>query len=257
LKILFIPDTQTKDGVPLDHLTWIGKYIVDKRPDVIVHAGDHYDMPSLSGYDAGKKCFEGRTYKRDIEVGNHAMDLLMAPILANNARAASNHRERYKPRLVFLLGNHEQRIERAIESDRKLDGVLGYHDFNLTKYGWEVHPFLKPVEINGVHFAHYFYNPMSGHPYGGMVQTRLKNIGFSFVMGHQQGKQQAEMYLSDGTVHRGLVAGSCYQHDEDYKGPQANHHWRGVCVLHEVRNGNYDLMEVSLDFLKHRYGEQA
>ena len=31
-----IPDTQIKDGVPLDHLTWAGKYIAEKKPDVVV-----------------------------------------------------------------------------------------------------------------------------------------------------------------------------------------------------------------------------
>jgi hypothetical protein len=50
---LFIPDTQVKPGVPTVHLSWIGQYIVDRfagRPFdlTIVHAGDHYDLPSLS-----------------------------------------------------------------------------------------------------------------------------------------------------------------------------------------------------------------
>jgi hypothetical protein len=54
-------------------------------------------------------------------------------------------------------------------------------------------------------------------------------------------------------VQRGLIVGSYYQHDEDYKGPQGNHHWRGIIVKHEVRDGNYDMMEVSMDFLRERY----
>jgi hypothetical protein len=75
-------------------------------------------------------------------------------------------------------------------------------------------------------------------------------------MGHQQGKQQAEMYRSDGTVVRGLVVGSCYLHDEVYLGPQANHYWRGIVVLHEVQHGNYDLMEVSLKYLRDKYATE-
>jgi len=46
----------------IDHLTWAGQYAVDKKPDVIVHIGDHWDMPSLSHYDKGTKSFEGRRY---------------------------------------------------------------------------------------------------------------------------------------------------------------------------------------------------
>ena len=36
-KHFFIPDTQYKDGIPTGYLTRVGKYIVDKRPDVIIH----------------------------------------------------------------------------------------------------------------------------------------------------------------------------------------------------------------------------
>lgn len=256
LRILVIPDTQQKPGVPNRFMGWIGRYIVDKRPDVVVHIGDHWDMPSLSSYDIGKKSFEGRTYKADIAAGNEAMDVLMAPLHAFNAHQREVKHAMYLPELEFFPGNHENRIERAIEADRKLDGTIGFQDFNLKQHGWNVNEYLKPKAIGGVHFAHFFYNPNNGRPYGGMLQTRLKNIGFSFVMGHQQGKQQAEMHRSDGSVVRGLVVGSCYLHDEEYLGPQANNYWRGVVMLHEVKNGNYNLMEVSLDFLESKYGAQ-
>ena len=68
IKIAVIPDTQVKKGVPIDHLLYAGKYIAEKKPDVIVHIGDHWDMPSLSSYDKGKKSFEGRRYKDDISL---------------------------------------------------------------------------------------------------------------------------------------------------------------------------------------------
>jgi hypothetical protein len=51
------------------------------------------------------------------------------------------------------------------------------------------------------------------------------------------------------------VAGSAYQHDEKYLGPQGDH-WRGILVLNEVHEGNFDLMEVSLPYLSRRYGKQ-
>ena len=80
MKHLILPDCQVKDGVPLDHLDWIGQYIVDKQPDVIVNIGDFADMPSLSSYDKGTKSFEGRRYKKDIEVTREAMQRLLAPM---------------------------------------------------------------------------------------------------------------------------------------------------------------------------------
>jgi hypothetical protein len=50
-----------------------------------------------------------------------------------------------------------------------------------------------------------------------------------------------------------LVAGSFYQHSEAYKGPQGNGHWHGIIFKHEVCEGNYDLMELSLNYLKRKY----
>lgn len=254
-KHLIIPDTQCRPGDDFAYLEWVGRYILDKRPDVVVHLGDHWDMPSLSSYDRGKLKFEGRKYKADIDAGNEGMARLLKPIKEYNAWAAHHHKERYKPRMILLRGNHEQRIERAVQERGDLEGMLGYHQLDTS--GWEVHEFLEVVEVDGVHYSHYFYNPMSGNPWGGQASTMLKNIGFSFTMGHRQGKDQAERYLSDGTVHRGLIVGSCYEHDEEYKGPQGNRHWRGIVVKHEVNNGDYDLMEVSLDYLRRRFGSAS
>ena len=43
---LMIPDTQCKPNIDMSYLSWVGQYIVEKRPEVIVHIGDHADMPS-------------------------------------------------------------------------------------------------------------------------------------------------------------------------------------------------------------------
>lgn len=247
---LVIPDTQVKPGVPTDHLRWIGEYIKDRRPDVVVHLGDHWDMPSLSSYDRGKRAMEGRRYRADVDAGNEALELLTAPLDAYNEQRRRNGRKMYRPRLVLLRGNHEHRIVRATELDAALDGAIGYHD--LKSPGWEVHDFLEPVDIDGIVYAHYFYNPMSGRPFGSQAITRLKQIGHSFTMGHQQTYDIACRFVN-GRAHRALVAGACYLHDEDYKGPQGNAHWRGVIVCHEVQEGDYNLMEVSLDYLCRRY----
>ena len=67
MKHLIIPDTQVKPDVDLSYLEWIGQYIVEKKPDVLIQIGDFADMPSLSSYDIGKKSFEGRRYKDDIK----------------------------------------------------------------------------------------------------------------------------------------------------------------------------------------------
>lgn len=247
---LIIPDTQVKPGVPTDQLDWVGQYIADKRPEVIVHLGDHWDMPSLSSYDKGKRQMEGRRYRADVEAGNEGLAKLDAPVAKHNRQQRRNKAKLYKPLKKLLRGNHEERIMRATQDDAALDGTIGYGD--LESPGWEVHDFLEVVWIDGVAYSHYFYNPMSGRPYSGACLTRLKNIGHSFTMGHQQTLDYAVRPVAD-TMHHGLIAGACYLHDEDYKGPQGNDHWRGIVMCHQVEDGSYDPMFVSLDYLCRRY----
>ena len=142
LNILVISDCQVKDGVDLSYLTAIGKYIASKKPDVVVNIGDFWDFPSLSSYDKGKLSFEGRRLKADIEIGNKGMDLLLAPI---------KQEADYCPHMIFTLGNHEERLKRVAKDNPEMSGFIDYHLLNLS--AWEVHDFLKPVEVNGVWFT--------------------------------------------------------------------------------------------------------
>ena len=252
-KLLIIPDTQCKPGVPNEHLTWLGKYICDIRPDIIVHLGDHFDLPSLSSYDKGTAAIEGKRVKADIEAGIVAMSKLEAPIARLQAAQRKYKKTVYNPRKVFLIGNHEQRLERYVNSNPELIGLLSYDDFGLED--WEVYDYLEIVNIHDILFSHYFANPMSGRPYTGKAASLLQRIGKSYVMGHRQELDFSCRELCDGTKQLGIVAGAFYQHDEGYKGYQGNKHWRGVVVLHEVDEGWGDSMFVSLNFLKRKYGK--
>ena len=255
MRIMVIPDCQVKPDVSTDHLSWAGQYAVDMRPDVIVNIGDFWDMPSLSSYDKGKKSFEGRRYTKDIDAGNAAMALLMAPIIEEQQRLKRNKEKLWKPRLVFTLGNHENRIARAVDNDAVLEGVIGFDDLNLKKYNWEVHPFLEVVNIGGVLFSHYFTSGVMGRPVNS-AKTLLTKKMMSAVMGHVQDRDIAYSRRGDGTPVTGIFAGIFYQHAEDYLTPQTNGSWSGVWILHDVKGGSFDEMPVSLQYLRDRYGRK-
>jgi hypothetical protein len=252
MKHMIIPDTQIKPGVPTDHMMWAGKYAVDKKPDVIVHLGDHWDMEALCSFDRGKMSFEGRSYKRDIKAGNDAMLKFMAPIWEYNVKQKRNGKKQYRPRMVFTLGNHEYRIERAIEESRELEDLIGYHDFNLDDCGWEVHDFKEVVVIDGVAYAHYFVSGIMGRPVSS-ARLMLNKKHMSCVMGHVQDRDIAFAKRADGTSMTGIFAGVFNEHEEDYLGAQNNDNWRGIWMLHEVKDGAFDEMPVSLRYLKEKY----
>lgn len=255
-RIIVIPDVQASPGQNFAFLSWIGQYIAEKKPDIIVQIGDFADMPSLSSYDVGKKSFEGRTYQADVEEADRAMIHLMAPIYKEQNRLETNKKKQWKPRLVLTLGNHENRINRAVENDRKLDGLISVHDLNYQFYGWEVIPFLEPIVIEGICFSHYLCSGVMGRPLTTARQLLLKKH-MSCVVGHQQGRDVAYDHRADGKQITAIIAGSCYLHDEGYLNSQTNSHWRGLVVLNEVEDGTFDESFVSLNFLKEKYGNKT
>jgi hypothetical protein len=65
--------------------------------------------------------------------------------------------------------------------------------------------------------------------------------------------QTYDMAIHKKTQQRAVMAATFYQHDEDYLGPQGNDCRRHILFKHEVNAGRYDLMEVSLEYLRRRY----
>jgi hypothetical protein len=249
---LLIPDTQVKPGIGTEYLNAIGNYAAAKRPDVIVQIGDFADMASLSSYDRGKKSFEGRRYKNDIQAAKDAMWDLMRPIFAERQRRVDNKKKQWNPELHLTLGNHEHRIDRAVNDSPELDGVIGISDLGYSGFGWTVHDFLVPVTIDGIVYCHYFVSGPMGRPVG-TAQRLIMTKHQSCIAGHQQGRQIATGFRADGKQLTSIIAGSCYEHDEDYMGPQGNKHWRGIVMLNEVDDGSFDEMFISLDYLKREW----
>ena len=253
MKHLIIPDTQIRPGVSLNHLNALGNYILDQRPDTIVQLGDWADMHSLSTYDRGTKAGEGARYEEDIAAAQRGMEVLMEPIQKFNSTRRSWKRKQYLPRQILTLGNHENRINRHVNAYPILEGRLSTEDLDYKKYGWEVFPFLETKEVDGILYSHYFPRNAQGR----IVQTRrgspsarvqVQREGQSCTSGHLQGLDFHCQQRRDRRDY-GLICGSFYMHEEDYLGPQGTAYWRGVVVKHEVDDGNYDPMFVSLDYL--------
>lgn len=244
-KILLLPDTQVEAGVPLSHFIAAGRYAAAKGVDAVVHIGDFGNFTSLSTYENARGR-EGLRLKHDIDACEQAAELFQLGL------------GEYKPQLQILtLGNHEARLARYIGDHPELEGSLSLPPWEA--YGWDVYPFLQPVNVNGVYFAHYFTRTAKGwagknpHP-NAQVMTRREMV--SCVAGHTPGLD-SYIHPAGGAAGfiRGTIAGSFYQHDEAYQGPQGNRYWRGCLMLHEVVDGYYNLMEVSMDYLLENYGD--
>jgi len=245
LTIAYVPDTQVRPGVPTDHIPAAGRYIAEKQPEVIICGGDWWDMPSCSQHDEpGSVEAEGRRYKNDVAAGCDAMEQFLNPIAKVRG---------YKPLMIYTDGNHEDRIVRAYRANpQRFTGTL--RDLKREDYGWTVVPFLQPIIIGGVAFCHYFPGGVMGRPIQ-RPSILLNKLHMSAVAGHQQGREIAYSRRADGGALTAIISGSFYQHDESYMSPLANKHWRGMWFLHEVKDGQFDEMALSLNYLQRRYGK--
>lgn len=245
---IVIPDGQVRPGVRINHWTAIGNYIAEWRPAVIINLGDFYDMPSLSKYEDDLTALAARRIERDIEAGDAAYEELTRP-WRNIAD--------YHPRLEYTLGNHEFRFERLLEEQPSLRGAIREPWGLALKYGWSVRPYLKPVVIDGVSYCHLFVKGANGRVTNqkfGMPNARTQVLRemMSCTSGHKPGLDVHIQPVGRGSM-RGIIAGSCYQHEEEYMTPQGTTYWRGILVKHGVKDGNYDLMEVGLRYLLEKY----
>ena len=243
--IYLIGDTQSKENVK-NPLVVIAHHICDLRPKHVLHLGDHWDMPSLSAYDKGKKSHRVYSYLKDIEAGNLAMREFWNII---NLRWP-----KWKDECVFVIleGNHENRRNNALEygGDYIYD-LLASKSFDLKNWSIKV-PFLEVIKINGIEFSHYFQNDGSPRPIGTAKQLLTKRH-VSCIAGHKQGFDYAEMLKGADETIQSMIIGSSYYHNESYK-THTNHHWRGTVLIH-FREGaaGFDFSRYSLESLDKIY----
>lgn len=247
---IVIPDPHAHFLHNNNRALWAGALIADVKPDVVVMLGDLHDMPSLSGYDKGRKCFQGRTYTADIESGLDFNDKLWA---------IPKQSKKKLPRRIAIKGNHEQRIDRAIQVSPELDGAIGYSDLQwerwydtIVEYNGNT-PGL--ISIDSILYAHYMVSGIMGRPVGGEHPgyTLVQKLGTSATVGHS--------HLLDYCIRRGigpdrmgLVAGCFFDYDLDYAGVTNQMFWRGLIIKRNVENGTYDPEFVSMQRLQEEYG---
>jgi len=241
--LLIIPDCHAAPEYDNKRFSALGNFIVEQQPEIIVCLGDLADMPSLSSYDKGTKGFEGRRYKKDVLSVIDAQEKLFEPIKRLNNNKRKRKEKQYKPKLHMCLGNHEDRIDRAINSAPELEGAIGIKDLQYEKFGWKITQFKSCLSIENIIFSHYFTSGVAGRP------ISSTHIGFhlvsklhcSAVQGHSHLYNHAEQTRPDGQKIFGLSAG-CYSHphySESWCRDTEYNWWRGVVLLKGLDGDGY------------------
>lgn len=244
--ILCIGDSHAHPDHNNRRYDWLGRMARAIEPDIVWDSGDWWDFPSLSHYDVGKKCFEGSRFQRDLAAGLDA-----------RRRFEAGMGSHAPERLVFTIGNHENRINKVVESDPKLEGTISLDNLGSEYFDWDQVDFLQPVLVEGIALSHYFTTGIMGRAIGGEhpATMLLQKQFMSCLQAHSHQLDYADRTKANGLPVMAMHVGCYFDYDFHWAGKQPNRMYRrGVVVLRNVRNGRFDHEWVGIDRVEALYG---
>ena len=253
--ILVFTCAHSDPDVSNERFDWLGSFIYDLKPDMVIDLGDFTDMRSLNTYDTRyPKAIVAQNYQQDIEHSNDAQERL---------RWKFRHLKRRKPFWVGLEGNHENRIKKAISVDPRLEGDkygISFSHLNTDYWYDEYHEYSNSApaiaSYDNILYAHYIATGAYGHALNTKhhAASLVDKLACSVSVGHSHKLHYFRKADARPTPISGLVAGCFKGKDEPWAG-QSNAEWsKGIVVKRDVENGDYDFSWVSMKALEKEYG---
>lgn len=243
-KILTIGDCHVDDQQGLDRFALLNKFIRKQRPDYVVFMGDFLTLRCLSAWDKDKrKKLEGARYQAEIDAGNKALDVALRGVPKNT-------------KLVFIEGNHEDRLTRYLDRDPTFDGFVSVRkDLHLDNRGFVFVPYREWYEIDGVDFTHIPFGKAK-EVSGLNITKKVQDVTIrSTVFAHTH-----ELHVSCCHKHKMehlqqvLNVGCFFEKHEDYVHGHMTNYWKGVVMLETYKPGRFDISTYSIGQLRRTYG---
>lgn len=256
-KILVIGDTHVDDEQDLSRFKLLGNMIVDHQPDEIIIIGDFLTLNCLSAWDRNKRLkMEGKRYQAEIKAGNEALDIMLKPLEDYNTTRRNRKEKQYKPKLVYIEGNHEDRLNRYFDDDPTFLGSNSIEgDLNLHARGIIWVPYRTYYYTDDVGFTHVPFNKVA--PIGGVDITRKAQMVTvkSVVFGHIHEQHLSHVH-KEGMPHlQDTYCCGCFiSKKEDYVHGRVTNYWRGITILHTYKPGRFDIESYSLGRMERMYG---
>lgn len=174
IRVVCIGDAHDSPAIPdKSRFRWIGKYITETKPDIVIQIGDFATLDSLNGHIPNES-YHGKTkptFIADMVSFNEALGEMNIP------DGIEKH---------CTLGNHERRLylfeDRAPEAygmmQHELQSVFDRHKWTFSPYG-------VPYVLGGVSFVHACLNSL-GKTFGGKnAENTIANDAIGdWVIGH-------------------------------------------------------------------------
>ena len=245
-KILWFTDGHVEPGQSNKRFTPLGNLIVEEKPDVIVQGGDFSSVSSLSKWDRdNRKRMEHRRYTKDMAAGSDAVDKLFTPLRREQVRQRRNKEKLYRPKVVWIDGNHEYWVDRYTDMNLEMDGVLNIQRdleiptelFSSYKYiPWLQEGMPSVHSEEGILFTHAPRNR------GGVISSKYlaaRSLCDAFeadaVFGHSHRFAVDSIRRVDKhgsyITHRAISGGCFFDEEPQYAKGNANDYWRGVILI--------------------------
>ena len=240
MNILVVGDAHACHGYDNDRFEWLGRYVLDTRPDLVLQIGDFTDLTSLCSYEKGKGSHEGRRWKADLAVTRDASFRYFNVLAEYNTGRRKAKKSQYFPEHVLTEGNHEYRAKRAENNEPTLIGSLVPELYDSLG-PWDIVPFKEVRTIEGIACRHFVPNKMGNATSSAdnLARLLLSKQKCSVIVGHAHILDYSQTADGNGNMMFSLVPG--YFGHLDYKegwaaGTQGDW-WHGVVTLKGVRDG--------------------
>lgn len=245
MKILIIGDAHISEHDDLRRFKAMVKVIKKFKPNKILIIGDFLTMDCLSAWDKNKKkIMEGKRFKNEIEKGNEALDIIQ---------------EEFKGEVIYLEGNHEERLERYLDIQPTFDGVVNIPiQLKLAERKIKWVKFKEFYNINGISFTHI---PIAGNgrPIGGtnLVKKALSMFSNSVVFGHTHSLKFDHETRHNSGMNKALNVGCYFEEGHDYTKGSTQDHWKGLIILETLKLNDFDYQTISLDSIMSNYKDDG
>lgn len=244
-------DPRHPDRLPI--LTWIARLASEQRFDRIVQIGDWSTFDSVNMHD--KNDTRAARYKPSIR---DDLDNLKASHQAMRRGMADD----YRPKLTFLNGNHENRLERFENANPEAQDTFTLaREETFAQFGWRTRPYGEVFYSQGVGFTHHPTNG-AGRAFGGKTgpQRAANETTVPVVSGHTHRRQVHDAPKIGPIDVISMVEIGCampWGSVESYAAHSLTGWWWGVVPLTVQDGAITDLNFVSMLTMRDRYSDDG
>jgi len=256
--ILPIGDAHISAEDDLERFKYLSKFIVDKKPDVICFMGDFLTMDALNFFDKDKrKKLEGKRYKKEIDKGNEALDIIFFDLLELQEKQRQQKLKIYKSEIYYLEGNHEYRISRYLDIDPTFEGLIGIEqDLKLKERNIKFIPYREYLDLNGISFTHIPFNKCKEISGVNITRKISQALYTSCVFAHVHSMEYESFKRHGQSDLQQILSVGCYfEKHEDYVHGRITEYWKGLVLLDSFKSGRFDIQTFSLETLKGKYND--